>query len=131
MDSIYGTMDPANFSASQAFVEGHIFAIVVLRALCAERALKLVKLLERDGNYRNIHDLWCLYEDLQENSKKSIGMGKYLTRRELEKVFQDNRNNFNDWRYPFEQDGALSTQFNHMKNATRQLIEWSEDELRK
>lgn len=131
MDSKYGTIDQSEFSVIEAILQGHFFAIIVLRALCAERALKLSKLLERNGKHKNVHDLWRLYDHLGEATKASIGTGKYLSRAQIEEVLQVNRHNFNEWRYAFECDGTMSTQFNLMKNATRQILEWCEARLGK
>ena len=115
----------------KAQIASHIFAVTVLRALCTERALKLAKRIETGKPWGNIHDLWKLYDNLSESTKEELGNGKYMTRRQIEDTLKNNRHNFNEWRYISEKNSAVSTEFNTMKNATRQIMEWCATELAK
>ena len=132
MDSVIGKTEkfPANNDSQMVGMVGsYTFGITVLRALCAERALKLAKAIENGAQWKNIHDLWVLYEDLNEQTKEEIGKGNYKTRRQLEEIIKTHRDNFNDWRYMSERGEEISTKFNDMKNVTQQIIEWCIKEM--
>ena len=92
---------------AQGIAGSHIFSITILRALCAERTLKLAKSLENKAQWKNTHDLWVLYEDLKEDTKEEIGKGKYKSRNELEDIIQKHRNSFNEC--PLCQDSCRLT----------------------
>ena len=100
-----GSPDKSTEEERNARIAGYFFGTVILRALATELVLKVLS-FKKTGRYRKDrtgHDLWVLFDDLDDDTKKVIG---YLEGvhgvAPLERILEKHRGDFVDWRYLME-----------------------------
>ena len=82
---------------------GYMLSSVILRSLATEIILKILSFKTR-GNYRKIHDLIELFNDLDDKTQKEISsIEENLGVRPIRQILEKHRNDFTDWRYLLDQ----------------------------
>lgn len=103
---------------------GLLFSFVILRALAAELALKVLYTQITGQKAIRTHDLTILLQALPDETRKSIDM-RYQNKgrqKPIHEVFDAHKDDFINWRYAY-QNPNLHTQFDDLEQAIASVLE--------
>ena len=105
-------------------IAGLTFAFVVLRALAAEIALKVLYTQQTGKNAERTHDLSKLFQSLPVSVRTSISQRFQVKRQQktIREVFEIHNNSFTDWRYAY-QNPKLQSNFGDLEQAIETVLE--------
>lgn len=103
---------------------GLSFSFVVLRALSAELALKVLYTRRTGDDAARTHDLFQLWQTLPGSTRNAISQKfqSRQTKKSVEDVFADHKDDFIAWRYAY-QDPNLHTDFGDLETAVEVVLE--------
>lgn len=109
--------DKINFS-------GLLFSFVVLRAMAAELALKVLYTRKTGQTAIYTHNLIELFQALPDTTRKSI-IQRFQSKgrqKSIQEVFDAHKNDFVNWRYAYQKP-SLHTQFDDLEQAIESVLE--------
>lgn len=112
--------EPSDEGISASRAVGYVISATILQALAAEYFLKALSIRET-GRFRKTHDLYELYEDLPEETRKLIAaLGTSQEKLDMPSFLKTHRNDFVEWRYLVE-DLSRSADPDQFEQALRVL----------